>query len=190
MTVHRLQRVFLHHDPTHGGKRCLFVGSLGCPGAFSSGVNSDGLALVDPRVDRNGPGIGWLRYFLMTELLWKTSTVREAVDIIRNYPHVGGGSMAIADASRCIASVELGSPDAQVEMKKSGGFAHTNHFLSAPLARTMNPTEYSMSDVGPRRRRSPALPSCRRRRQFHHLVGRVSVPVEGTNLLKRTAVPK
>lgn len=137
--AHRaLQRVFLHHDPAQNDKRCLFVGSLGCPGAFSSGMNSDGLALVDTRVDRNGPGVGWLRYFLMTELLWRTSTVREAVDFIRANPHVGGGSLAIADPTGCIASVEFGSPDAQIEIKKNGGFVHTNHFVSASLARPMN----------------------------------------------------
>ncbi len=134
----QLQRVFLHLDPTQNGKRCLFVGSLGCPGAFSSGMNSDGLALVDTRVDRNGPGVGWLRYFLMTELLWKTSTVGEAVDFIRANPHVGGGSITITDPGGCIAAVELGSPDAQIEMKNDGGFVHTNHFVSEPLARTMD----------------------------------------------------
>jgi len=134
----QLQRVFLHHDPTQNGKRCLFVGSLGCPGAFSSGMNSDGLALVDTRVDRTGPGVGWLRYFLMTELLWKTSTTREAVDFIRSTPHVGGGSITIADPTGCIASVELGSPDAQIEIKDNGGFVHTNHFLTTPLARAMD----------------------------------------------------
>ncbi|WP_164512345.1 C45 family autoproteolytic acyltransferase/hydolase [Oceaniglobus ichthyenteri] len=135
---HQLQRVFLHHNPQQSDKECLFVGSLGAPGAFSSGMNSDGLALVDTRVDRNGPGVGWLRYFLMTEVLWQASTVREAIEIIRSNPHVGGGSMALVDPSGCIASVEFGSPDAQVEMKQSGGFVHTNHFLTAPFARPMN----------------------------------------------------
>jgi predicted choloylglycine hydrolase len=135
---HRLQRLFLHQDPTQDGKRCLFVGSLGCPGAFSSGMNSNGLAVVDTRVDRRGPGVGWLRYFLMTELLWKANSVSDAVEIIRSNRHVGGGSLAIADATGCIASVELGSPDAQVATKESGGFVHTNHFLFDPLARPMN----------------------------------------------------
>jgi predicted choloylglycine hydrolase len=130
----RLQRVFLHHDPAFGDKRCLFVGSLGCPGAFSSGMNSAGLALVDTRVDWPRPGVGWLRYFLMTELLWQTDTVAEAVEYIRSVPHVGGGSLALADASGCIATVEIGSVDVVAKTAQSGGFVHTNHYRYEPLA--------------------------------------------------------
>jgi predicted choloylglycine hydrolase len=156
---HRLQRVFLHQDPTQGNKRCLFVGSLGCPGAFSSGMNSDGLAVVDTRVDRREPGVGWLRYFLMTEMLWKASSVSEAVEIIRSCPHVGGGSLTIADSTGSIASVELGSPDAHIEAKDSGGFVHTNHFLSHPLLSAMGPRDAKeRSSVGRLASLTNALP--------------------------------
>lgn len=157
---HRLQRVFLHSDPAFGDRRCLCVGSLGCPGAFSSGMNSDGLAIVDTRVDAARTGVGWLRYFLMTELLWSAATVAEAVNIIRSVPHVGGGSLGLADATGCIATVELGHPEAQVETRAEGGFVHTNHFLSAPLARPLDLANdpYDRSSAGRLGVLSKALP--------------------------------
>lgn len=136
---HALQRVFIHEDPQFPEKRCLCVGSLGAPGAFSSGMNSKGLALADTRIAWPRPGVGWLRYFLMTEVLWQTDTVADAVALIRSVPHVGGGSIALADASGNVASVELGSEDVAVQMSETGGFVHTNHFVYEPLAGCAGP---------------------------------------------------
>lgn len=45
-----LQRVFLHRDPAWGGRAVLCLGSLGAPGAWSSGMNSDGFALADTQI--------------------------------------------------------------------------------------------------------------------------------------------
>ena len=133
-----LQRIFLHKDPAFGDKHCLCVGSLGAPGAFSSGMNSSGLALADTRIAWPQPGVGWLRYFLMTEILWQANTVAEAVELIRSVPHVGGGSISLADASGCIAVVELGAHDIAVEMRKAGGYVHTNHYVLDPLSAAMD----------------------------------------------------
>jgi len=132
-----LQRVFHHSDPDTTAKQCLFIGSLGSPGAFSSGMNSAGLALVDTRVDWPTPGVGWLRYYLMTELLWRTDTVAEAVAFLSSVPHAGGGSLALADASGAIATVECGHPAAAVQTLQRGTFVHTNHYVSNPDWRTL-----------------------------------------------------
>ena len=129
-----LQRVFVQSDPDNTAKQCIFVGSLGSPGAFSSGMNSAGLALADTRVDWPSPGVGWLRYYLMTEILWRADTVDEAVDLISSVTHAGGGSLAMADASGAIASVEFGHPDAFVQSSEDGSFIHTNHYLSESVA--------------------------------------------------------
>lgn len=127
-----LQRVFIQSDPERTSRQCLFVGSLGSPGAFSSGMNSAGLALADTRVDWPAPGAGWLRYHLMTEILWRAETVEEAVDFISSVPHAGGGSLALADASGAIASVEFGHPGAATQSCRHGTFAHTNHYFFDP----------------------------------------------------------
>ncbi len=130
-----LQRVFVQSDPDSTAKRCIFVGSLGSPGAFSSGMNSAGLALADTRVDWPAPGIGWLRYHLMTEILWRADTVDEAVEFIGLVPHAGGGSLALADASGAVASVEFGHPDATVRSSGEGRYVHTNHYVFDRAAR-------------------------------------------------------
>lgn len=131
-----LQRVFIQSDPDSTAMQCIFVGSLGSPGAFSSGMNSAGLALADTRVDWPTPGVGWLRYYLMTEILWRANTVDEAIEFISSVPHAGGGSLAMVDASGTVASVEFGHPEAVIQTSRSGTFVHTNHYLFAPLSET------------------------------------------------------
>ena len=131
-----LQKVFVHSDPESTGKKCLFVGSLGSPGAFSSGMNSEGLALADTRVDWPDPGVGWLRYCLMTEVLWRADTVEEAIEFISSVPHAGGGSLAMVDASGTIVSIEFGHPEAVIQSSRAGAFFHTNHYVFEPFADT------------------------------------------------------
>jgi isopenicillin-N N-acyltransferase like protein len=129
-----LQRVFLDEDPAWGERRILSVGSLGSPGAFSSGINSDGLALADTHIGWLRPGIGWLRYLLMNEILINAANVPEALDLVESRPHVGGGSLVIADAAGCMAAVELGSKKVMVSAAAGRGIAQTNHFLDPQLA--------------------------------------------------------
>jgi hypothetical protein len=130
-----LQRVMLQDDPAWGGRKVLCVGSLGSPGAYSSGMNSDGFALVDTQVATTDHAPGVLRYFLMTHLLARCATVPEALDLIRTLPHAGGGTLVMADAGGAIAAVELG---AAVQAVEQGGawVARTNHFTSPELAAT------------------------------------------------------
>lgn len=131
----RLQQVFLSSDPQWGVRHCLFVGSLGSPGAFSSGMNSDGLAIADNRIGWSQPGIGWLRYFLMTKILTDTGSVREALDLIGSIEHVGGGSIVLADRFGDMASVELGHGNIHVDKGRDGFVAHTNHYLDPELTK-------------------------------------------------------
>ncbi|NOX41640.1 MAG: hypothetical protein GXP05_14365 [Alphaproteobacteria bacterium] len=128
-----LQRVVLHKDPSRRQNWCMYVTSLGSPGAYSSGINSHGLAVGDTHVGYSKPGVGWLRYFLMTEILWKASTVEEALDLISSVPHVGGGALVLADQAGNIASVELGHGELRIEKADSGYLIHTNHYLGEKL---------------------------------------------------------
>ncbi len=129
-----LQRVFRHSDPAWSDRIVLCVGSLGAPGAYSSGVNSDGLALVDTQVVTTDQGVGMLRYFMMTRLLSGCADVAEAVDALRAMRHAGGGTLILGDAGGHVAAVELGHSKIWVEQRSDGFVARTNHFLSDLLA--------------------------------------------------------
>jgi isopenicillin-N N-acyltransferase like protein len=123
-----LQRVFLHADPAWGPRMLMCVGSLGSPGAFSSGINSDGLAVVDTQIDTGDHGVGWLRYFLMTALLRNCVTVTDALATIARVPHAGGGSLVLADRSGALAAVELGHQKQALETVGARWTVRTNHF--------------------------------------------------------------
>lgn len=127
-----IQRVFRHEGEglDHGPLLC--IGSLGSPGAYSSGMNAAGLAVVDTQVGVRTHRTGWLRYFLMTELLARTATVADALALIRSVPHAGGGTLVLADAAGALAAVELGAEAVAVE--QSHLVCRTNHFTTAALA--------------------------------------------------------
>jgi hypothetical protein len=125
-----LQRIFLHEDPAWAGRRVLCLGSLGAPGAWSSGMNSDGFALADTQIATADHGPGILRYFLMNRLLAECATVEEAIALIRALSHAGGGSLVMADRSGAAASVEL--RHGRVDITQGARAAHTNHYTAAP----------------------------------------------------------
>ncbi len=127
-----IQRVFRHEGPDlkHGPMLCL--GSLGSPGAYSSGMNAAGLAVVDTQVGVTQHAVGWLRYFLMTRLLTETASVGAAVSMIRDLRHAGGGTLVLADAAGEVAAVELGAEGVSVETAPL--VCRTNHFTTTALA--------------------------------------------------------
>jgi hypothetical protein len=125
-----LQRVFAHRDPAWNGRSVLCLGSLGAPGAWSSGMNSDGLALADTQIPTAAHGPGMLRYVLMNRLLADCASVAEAVALIRALPHAGGGSLVLADASGAAAAAEL--RHGRVEIEQGACVARTNHYTGAP----------------------------------------------------------
>lgn len=128
-----LQRVFLHRDPA-SRREILCVGSLGAPGVYSSGINSDGLALADTQVVTRDQGVGLLRYFLMTRLLARCADVAEALALLFDTEHAGGGTLLLADATGAMAAVELGHRTIAIERTRAGWLARTNHFLAPSLA--------------------------------------------------------
>lgn len=127
-----IQRVARHEGPDVKTGAMLCLGSLGSPGAYSSGMNAAGLALADTQVPVATHRVGWLRYFLMTRILADCATVAQAVAFIKRIPHAGGGSLILADRSGDTAAVELGAAGPQVT---SGGTVwRTNHYISDVLA--------------------------------------------------------
>lgn len=122
------QQVFLQRDPSARAGNILHVGSLGMPGAYSSGVNARGLALADTAIPAPMHGIGWPRYLLMTRILRACADVAEALDLVRSVRHCGGGSLMLADASGHAAAVELLADGARVYPEAP--VFRTNHFWS------------------------------------------------------------
>lgn len=130
-----LQAVFEHEDPDWPEKhRILCIGSLGAPGVYSSGINSDGLVVVDTQIATTDYGIGWLRYFLMTRLLSDHSTVASALEYIKSIPHAGGGSLTLADPSGRIAAIDLGHGSISIVERNNGWVARSNHFEAGSVA--------------------------------------------------------
>lgn len=141
-----LQQVFVHRDPAWPDRRMLCLGSLGSPGAFSSGINSDGLAVADTQIGTGDHGVGWLRYFLMTALLRQCRSVLEALAFVRAVPHAGGGAIVLGDRDGQVASVALGHQQPAHVTQSTQWVAHTNHCLDPALARDMRPAQDDPSD--------------------------------------------
>lgn len=132
-----IQRVMRHADPAWNGREILVLGSLGSPGNFSSGINSDGLAVSDTASRTADMGVGFHRYFLLTWLLVHCATVDDALAAIRRTTHTGSGLLILADSTGAVAAVELGHRRIGFEHLSSGRIGRTNHFVS-PAMRDAN----------------------------------------------------
>jgi len=129
-----IQRVFRHRDPGWSGREAICVGSLGSPGNFSSGMNSDGFALADTATSATAHGVGRHRYFLLTRLQTRCTTVAEALGEIAATSHAGGGVLVLGDATGCVAAVELGANEVAVEVRREGWVGRTNHHVAGLTA--------------------------------------------------------
>jgi predicted choloylglycine hydrolase len=144
-----LQAVFAHEDPDWPqNRRMLCIGSLGAPGAYSSGVNSDGLVVVDTQIATPDYGVGWLRYFLMTRLLTHHGEVASALEYIKSIAHAGGGSLILADPGGRVAAVDLGHSSVSVVERNNGWVARSNHFEAGSVANFHNRAPMQGSTMG------------------------------------------
>ncbi len=147
-----IQRVFRHDGPDLEQGPMLCLGSLGSPGAYSSGMNAAGLAVLDTQVGVRHHRVGWVRYFLMTRLLATAATVAEALRTIRSVPHAGGGSLVVADRHGGVAAVELGA--SAVATEEAPLVCRTNHFTTTALGPETLSNEASAIDASSVQRRA------------------------------------
>lgn len=141
-----IQCVMQHRGPDVITGAMLCLGSLGSPGAYSSGINAAGLALADTQVAVATHRVGWLRYFLMTRLLARCADVAQALAFLRAVPHAGGGTLVLADASGATAAVELGARC--VTVSQGPLVWRTNHYVSPELsADTLLPVDDAIGDT-------------------------------------------
>jgi predicted choloylglycine hydrolase len=127
------QETFLHLDPQARGGAMFCVGTLGVPGAYSSGMNEAGLALADTAIPAPRHAIGWPRYLLMTRLLMACRDVEEACAFIAGARHAGGGSLILADAGGAVAAVELLADGARIT-REAPAFRSNHFWCEAPEA--------------------------------------------------------
>jgi isopenicillin-N N-acyltransferase-like protein len=152
-----IQRAFHHRDPAWGKRQVLCLGSLGSPGNFSSGINSDGLAVTDTNSRTTDHGVGMHRYFLLTWLLVHCGSVDEALDRILGMPHVGGGLLILGDAGGTVAAVELGHKKVGHERRVRGRVGRANHFVTPEMAAANLRTADSEAQSCHSDRRHPTL---------------------------------
>ena len=116
------------------GYRYLAIGSAGSPDVFSSGINQRGLAVADTHVLSRDLGPGLARFSLMRELLQYHPDTRSGLDYLRSVPHMGGGTLILADRSGHLAVCESGHTASGWVECRQGFLVSTNHFETEALA--------------------------------------------------------
>ncbi len=116
--------------PSHGHSY-LCLTSAGSPAVFSSGINDQGLAVVDTFVSSTDIGPGIARYSLEMDILQNLATVKEAIDYLPTRPHFGDGTLTLIDVSGEMATFEIAHSAQAVRLSNEGFIVSTNHF-SAP----------------------------------------------------------
>jgi len=156
-------------QPEHGYPY-LCLTSAGSPGVFSSGINAAGLAVVDTYVSSSDIGPGIARYSLMMDLLEGFASVPGAIGYLHTRPHLGDGTVSLADAQGELAVFEIAHSAQAVLHSDEGFIVSTNHF-TAPETRTRwvdhEPPHLQGNSLERRRQVEKALRSAR---------GQVDVP--------------
>jgi isopenicillin-N N-acyltransferase like protein len=131
-SAHQPLQCLAHVQPEQGFPY-LCLTSAGSPGVYSSGINSQGLAVADTYVASKDIGPGIARYSLMMDLLEKFGKVQDATDYLYTLPHIGDGTVILADAQGELAVFEI-SHSKQVVVKSYEGFlVSTNHFTAPEI---------------------------------------------------------
>ena len=116
------------------GYRYLAIGSAGSPDVFSSGINERGLAVVDTHVLSHDLGPGLPRFSLMRELLTHHASAESGLAYLRSVPHMGGGTLILADMAGHLAVCESGHQHCGYVERRRGFVVSTNHYVTPELA--------------------------------------------------------
>jgi predicted choloylglycine hydrolase len=111
----------------------LYATSAGSPAVFSSGMNEVGLAVADTHVTSLDVGPGVARYSAMMEILEHHHSVESALDYLRQVPHIGDGTLVLADSAGELAVFETGYTTCAVLRAEHDFVVSTNHFRSQEL---------------------------------------------------------
>jgi isopenicillin-N N-acyltransferase like protein len=129
---HRQLQCLVIAEPEKGYKYS-YLTSAGSPGVFSSGMNEKGLAVADTHVTSLEIGPGLARYSVMMKLLERFSRVSEALEYLKSIPHLGDGTLTLADAEGETAVFEAGYLEQGVVRDEKGYIVATNHYVTGSL---------------------------------------------------------
>jgi isopenicillin-N N-acyltransferase like protein len=129
---HRRLQCLINAEPDKGYKYS-YLSSAGSPGVFSSGMNEKGLAVADTHVTSLEIGPGMARYSVMMKLLEGFSRVREALDYLKSIPHLGDGTLTLADADGETAVFEAGYREQGILVGEKGYVVAANHYITGTL---------------------------------------------------------
>jgi isopenicillin-N N-acyltransferase-like protein len=115
------------------GYSYLYATSAGSPAVFSSGINEVGLAVADAHVTSLDIGPGIARYSAMMDILEHHHSVASALDYMRQVPHIGDGTLVLADAAGELAVFETGYTTCAMLPAQHDFVVSTNHFRSQEL---------------------------------------------------------
>jgi predicted choloylglycine hydrolase len=108
----------------------LCLTSAGSPAVYSSGINVAGLAIVDTHVPATLVGPGITRYSLMMDLLETCADVPAAMRHLPTVPHMGNGTLTLADAQGNLAVFEIAHLAQAVIRPDEDFVVSTNHFTA------------------------------------------------------------
>jgi isopenicillin-N N-acyltransferase like protein len=129
---HRGMQVLAQTRPAEG-YAYISLGSAGSPGVFSSGMNEKGLAAADTHVISTDVGPGLARSSAMMQILEGCSRVSEALEALAGMPHLGDGTITLADAHGDTAVFEAGHSRQGLIRPGKGYVVATNHYTSEGL---------------------------------------------------------
>lgn len=131
--THRALQCLARASPAQG-YRYAYVTSAGSPGVFSSGMNEAGLAVADTHVASRDIGPGVARYSVEMTLLEHHSSVKSALDYLQTIPHMGDGTLVLADSTGDMAVFEAGHSAHGIVLPEAGFVVSTNHFVTSRLS--------------------------------------------------------
>jgi isopenicillin-N N-acyltransferase like protein len=129
---HRQLQCLVNAQPD-GGYKHSYLTSAGSPGVFSSGMNEKGLAVADTHVTSLETGPGLARYSVMMKLLEGFSRVQEALEYLNSIPHLGDGTITLADAEGETAVFEAGFREQGIVRAEKGYVVAANHYVTGTL---------------------------------------------------------
>jgi isopenicillin-N N-acyltransferase like protein len=129
---HRALQCLVNAEPDDG-YHYSYLSSAGSPGVFSSGMNEKGLAVADTHVTSLDIGPGLARYSVMMKLLERFSGVQEALEYLNSIPHLGDGTLTLADAEGETAVFEAGYREQGIIRAEKGYVVAANHYVTGTL---------------------------------------------------------
>ena len=126
------QSIFIKRCPTNGYKTLVLTTLLG---HAYFGINENGVSIMIQNLKSKEVAVGLPFSLIVYKVLIKSSSAREARDIIKNSPRMSGHNYIVVDSSGVCFSLEATANHVSVvEIPKESFLVHTNHSISSELS--------------------------------------------------------